>query len=133
MIVVDVNVIAYLFLDGEPTSESEALLAVDPEWAVPLLWRSEWRSILTGYLRRGTLDREGALELTLMAQRLVGGREYAVSDAAVLDEVATTTLSSYDAEYVALARTLRVPLATHDRAVLASVPDLARKPGSFLG
>lgn len=56
MIVVDVNVIAYLLIDGPETPNVEDLLVWDAEWAVPLLWRSEWRSVLAGYLRRGDLD-----------------------------------------------------------------------------
>ena len=52
MIVVDSNVIAYLYLPGEYTSAAEALIERDSDWAAPLLWRSEFRNILAGYLRR---------------------------------------------------------------------------------
>lgn len=51
MIVVDTNVLAYLYLPGEYTAAAEALLAHDPDWAAPVLWRSEFRNILAGYLR----------------------------------------------------------------------------------
>ena len=37
MIVVDTNVIAYLALPTEYTSNAEKLLAVDPEWTAPVL------------------------------------------------------------------------------------------------
>lgn len=128
MIVVDVNVLAYLFIAGPETAAVEALHGADPDWAAPLLWRIEWRSVLAGYLRRGDLDRRDALELTELARRLVAGREYPVEDQAVLDMVLDSELSAYDAEYVATARILGVPLATFDRQVLQAFPEIARRP-----
>lgn len=34
------SVVAYLYLPGEYTTAAEALLEHDPDWAVPVLWRS---------------------------------------------------------------------------------------------
>ena len=63
MIVVDSNVLAYLYLPGEFTEAAEALLGREPEWAAPILWRSEFRNILAGYLRRKSLSFEQAVAL----------------------------------------------------------------------
>jgi predicted nucleic acid-binding protein len=52
MIVVDTNVLAYLYLPGEYTAAAETLLEQDSDWAEPILWRSEFRNILARYLRR---------------------------------------------------------------------------------
>lgn len=128
MIVVDVNVLAYLFIAGPETAAVEALHGEDPDWAAPLLWRSEWRSVLTGYLRTGDLDRRSALDLTELARRVVAGREYPVDDQAVLDVVLGSELSAYDAEYVATARALGVPLATFDRQLIQAFPEIAQRP-----
>lgn len=49
MIVVDSNVLAYLYLPGEYSTAAEALLEQDSDWAAPILWRSEFRNILAGY------------------------------------------------------------------------------------
>ncbi|WP_296808844.1 type II toxin-antitoxin system VapC family toxin [Thiocapsa sp.] len=63
MIVVDSNVMAYLYLPGEHTAAAEALLERDPDWAAPILWRSEFRSILAGYIRRKDISFEQAVSL----------------------------------------------------------------------
>ena len=51
MIVVDTNVLAYLYLPSDFTLAAEKLLLNDPQWVAPHLWRSEFRNILAGYMR----------------------------------------------------------------------------------
>ncbi|MDH3423449.1 MAG: type II toxin-antitoxin system VapC family toxin [Gemmatimonadota bacterium] len=132
MIVVDVNVVAYLLIDGEHTAAAEAVLTADPEWAAPLLWRSEWRNFLAGYMRRGELDRAAALERVEAAERLVQGREYLADSARVMALVEASTCAAYDCEYVALAETLDVPLVTNDRRVLGDFPGRAVAPATYV-
>ena len=50
MIVVDSNVIAYCWVNGPLTRLAQRVRVQDPDWHVPVLWRSEMRSILTGYV-----------------------------------------------------------------------------------
>ena len=126
MIVVDTNVVAYLLLPGPHTALADDLLIEQPEWAAPPLWRSEWRNVLAGYLRRGVLDLDQALALQQQAELLVIRHEEPVSSQAVLQLVASSRCSAYDCEFVAAALQLRVPLVTADRAVLAAFPDMAR-------
>jgi hypothetical protein len=52
VIVVDSNIVAYCWLNGEHTAPAQRARLRDPDWQVPLLWRSEVRNILTGYVRR---------------------------------------------------------------------------------
>ena len=132
MIVVDVNVIAYLVIDGERSAEARAILERDPEWSAPLVWRSEWRNVLAGYLRRGSIDHSTALENIRYAETLVRGREYVVDGPRVMALVMRSTCSAYDCEYVALAHDLDVPLVTTDPQVLEAFPDLAVLPLDFL-
>ena len=40
MIVVDTNIIAYLYLESGRSSQVEQALKKDTDWAAPLLWRS---------------------------------------------------------------------------------------------
>lgn len=122
MIVVDSNVIAYLYLAGEHTAKAEALLEQDADWAAPLLWRSEFRNILAGYLRRNQLSFELAVELQLEAEGLLAAGEHEVDSRQVLQLVRDSDCSAYDCEFVALAMTLGVKLVTMDAKLLRAFP-----------
>ena len=126
MIVVDTNVIAYLLLPSEWTQSAEALLEHDSSWVAPPLWRSEFRNILAGYLRRGTLTYDQTLAVQLTAEEILGGNEMSVESRSVLQLVRDSRCSAYDCEFVALARQIGVILHTMDSTVLAAFPDTAR-------
>lgn len=125
MIVVDTNVVAYLHLSGEFTARAEALLQKDPEWVAPLLWRSEFRNLLAGYLRRKTLSFEEAREIQVEAESLMAGSEYEVDSQDVLELVRDSDCSAYDCEFAALAMRLEVKLVTSDSKLLNAFPKLA--------
>ena len=124
MIVVDTNVIAYLYLPSEHTGRAEALLALEPEWVLPVLWRSEFRNLLAGHLRRGTLTLPEARAILAEAEALVDGCEYDVASDRVLALVHISTCSAYDCEFVALAQQLGVRLVTADAKLRRAFPDL---------
>lgn len=125
MIVVDTNVIAYLLLGGEKTPQARAALLKDPVWAAPILWRSEFLSVLVLYLRQGSLVLADALDLFTEAEFLLNGSEYRVEARQVLSLAATSCCSAYDCEFVALAQELGVPLVTSDRRLLEAFPSVA--------
>ncbi|MCS5699215.1 type II toxin-antitoxin system VapC family toxin [Cyanobium sp. FGCU-52] len=125
MIVVDTNVVAYLLLEGPQTERAEALLLHDPEWAAPLLWRSEFRNVLSGYLRRGRLDRQQVLRLQGQAESLLEAREVPVDSADVFQLVEASDCSAYDCEFVAAALALQTRLITSDRQLLRAFPEVA--------
>lgn len=122
MIVVDSNVVAYLYLPGDYTDKAEALLEHDSDWAAPLLWRSEFRNILAGCMRRKTLTFEAARDLQLEAESLLIGSEHEVDSRLVLELVRDSDCSAYDCEFVALAMTLGVKLVTMDAKLLKAFP-----------
>ena len=126
MIVVDTNVVAYLLLPGPQTTAAEALLEAQPTWAAPPLWRSEWRNVLCGYLRRGSLTLEQVIALQVQAETLVIGHEEPVESEAVLRLAASSGCSAYDCEFVAAAQQLDAPLVTADLALLKAFPALTR-------
>lgn len=125
MIIVDTNVLAYLYLPGEYTEAAEALLERQPEWAAPSLWRSEFRNILAGYLRRGDLTFEQACSLQSEAEGLLIGSEYEVDSLHVLELVRDSDCSAYDCEFIALAITLKTELVTMDGKLLRAFPKIA--------
>jgi predicted nucleic acid-binding protein len=125
MIVVDSNVLAYLYLPGERTEGAEALLEREPEWAAPVLWRSEFRNILAGYLRRKTLTFDQACSLQSEAEGLLAGSEFEVDSRAVLELVRDSDCSAYDCEFIALAMKLNTRLATADKKLLRAFPTRA--------
>jgi len=100
MIVVDSNVIAYLMLPGDLTAAAEALLESEPNWVAPPLWKSEFRSILAGYMRRGTLSLQQATEIQTAAEDLLAGNEINPESEAILELVAKSQCSAYDCEFV---------------------------------
>jgi predicted nucleic acid-binding protein len=123
MIVVDSNVLAYLYLPGERTADAEALLEQDSQWVAPILWRSEFRNILAGYTRRKSLTFEQACILQNEAEDLLSGAEFEVDSRAVLELVRDSDCSAYDCEFVALAIKLDTKLVTADKKVLKAFPN----------
>jgi predicted nucleic acid-binding protein len=124
VIVVDSNVLAYLYLPSEYTHAAELLLEADPDWAAPILWRSEFRNILAGYLRRKTITFEQAASLQAEAESLLDGSEHEVDSRAVLELVRDSDCSAYDCEFVALARQLNTRVVTMNKKLLRAFPTM---------
>lgn len=122
MIVVDTNVVAYLYLPGEHTARAESLLERDPDWVAPVLWRSEFRNILAGYMRRRLLTFDQARALQAEAESLLSGAEYEVDSQRVLELVRDSDCTAYDCEFTALAVMLGVKLVTMDGKLLKAFP-----------
>ena len=122
MIVVDSNILAYLYLPSDHTAKAEALFKKDPEWAAPLLWRSEFRNILAGYLRRSTLSFEQSIALQQEAEGLLSGAEFEVDSYGVLELVSKSECSAYDCEFISLAIKLNTKLVTADKKLIRAFP-----------
>jgi len=131
MIVADTNLLIYLYVQGQRTEEGEAVLQRDALWAVPLLWRSEFRNSLIGLVRAHGLQLDDALTMIDEAERWLTGREYSVLSRQVLTLASRSGCSAYDCEFVALAQDLEVPLVTTDRQILKAFPTIAVSPSAF--
>ncbi len=132
MIVADVNLVAYLLISGEHTDEANAVLRRDAVWAFPYLWRSEFRNILAMHLQHRRMSLSDATLLWDSASSLARDHEYAVDPQAILGLVARQPMTAYDAEYVALARHLRVPLVTFDQKLQIGAAGTAISVKAFL-
>jgi predicted nucleic acid-binding protein len=125
MIVVDTNVIAALFLPTARSKNAEAALQIDPAWAAPVLWRSEFRNLLSTALRTAGLGLPDALGVMAAAEALMQTREYTVPSETVLSLASESGCTGYDCEFVTLSRLLDVPLVTLDRQILKKFPKVA--------
>lgn len=132
MIVVGSNVLAYFWVHGERTAVAHQVRALDAGWHAPILWRSEIRSALAGYIAHGAITVERAADVMTAAEEMMSGCEHLVASAVVLELAAATGLSAYDCEFVALAQALAVKLVTEDRAVLKAFPKVALSMDAFL-
>ena len=94
MIVVDTNIIGYLFLAGEQSQSAEKSLQKDSAWAAPVLWRSELRSVLTLYVRKHRITLQQAQRIMNSALELMHGREYEVSSYDVLQLASASRCSA---------------------------------------
>jgi predicted nucleic acid-binding protein len=133
VIVADANLIAYLWVPCPDTALAEQVLRQDGEWAAPLLWRSEFRNILLGYVRRRMLTLGVAQRIAVEAEAHVGAHEFAVRSDVVLRQAASSGCTAYDCEYVVLALQLGIPLVTADKQILRAFPAAAQSPSQFAG
>lgn len=124
MIVVDSNIVAYLYLPGDQTAAAERLLLREPEWAAPLLWRSEMRNVLALHIRQRRLDFERAFEIQREAETLMADNEYDVDSFDVLELARDSGCTAYDCEFIALARRLGTRLFTQDAKLRKAFPKL---------
>lgn len=91
-----------------------------------MLWRSEFRNILAGYLRRKTLSFEQVCALQAEAESLLDGFEFPVASQEVMALVNGSDCSAYDCEFVALAQRLQTSLITMDKKILKAFPQHAQ-------
>jgi predicted nucleic acid-binding protein len=132
VIVVDTNLLAHLYVNGEHSESAAQVLMKDSDWSAPLLWRSEFRNTLVKCARAGLIEWSDAFRIMSEAESLMSGGEFAVISGDVLSLAASSACSAYDAEFVVLAREMGVPLVTTDRRLLESFPETAVSPERYL-
>jgi len=131
LIVADTNLVAYLLIEGDKTDLAREIWERESPWMLPTLWRSEFLNVLATSTRARVLTRQQAHEIWHRALILFGSHEFEPSGDEVLDIAAERGLSAYDAQFVATALKLDLPLVTSDRRLLAACPDVARSAARF--
>lgn len=132
MIIVDANLIGALFVQSNQSSLATRIFEKDPDWYAPLLWQSEMRSVLTGYLRRKLITLDKATQIMDEAHVLMMEHERFVSSKLVLELVSTSKCTSYDCEYIALAKEMNLTLVTFDKEVVGAFSGIAIFPQDFI-
>ena len=122
MIVVDTNILLYLYVPGPHTDDCIRLLERDPEWASSSLWRSEFCNALLLYLRKKLISQAFAVQAVEAATLLIAHREYVPASVSVIDLALKSNCTYYDCEFVAVAKIHSTMLVTQDRAMLKAFP-----------
>lgn len=128
MIVVDTNILAHFWLSTDSSELCDKLYQKDPQWAAPLLWRSEFLNVVTLYLRKELIDQAEALRIIEKAELQMKERQFQVNSVQVIHYASRSTCSSYDCEFVSLANDLDLELITMDKQILREFPELAKHP-----
>ena len=131
MIVVDNNVISgFVFPKDDFHTEAVAVRRKDPDWHAPALFRSEFRSVARKNLLKGE-SHDLLIQAAQAAAMSVTSHDS--NDAEVFSIIRETPkISSYDAEYLALARRLGCQLVTTDEEILKAHPQLAVSLPQFI-
>lgn len=132
MIVADTNTIAYLYLPTAQTDNVVSLLHQDPHWIAPLLWRSEFRSVLALYVRKGIIDLNTAIAIQSQAEQQLAENEYSVNSMDVLALASESGCSAYDCEFLSLAISLNLKLITGDKKLIQRFPGIAMTARDYL-
>jgi predicted nucleic acid-binding protein len=132
MIIVDVNLIGALFLQSEQAPLASRIFEKGPDWYAPLLWQSEMRSLVTGYLRRKLITLDKATQIMDEAHALMVEHERYLSSNLVFELVSISKCTSYDCEYVALAGEMNLTLVTFDKQVVGAFPGISVFPQNFV-
>lgn len=132
MIVVDANLIGHFFIEGEFTPLALQVFEKDPDWHAPLVWQSEMRSIVTKHFRFQGMTFEKSQIVMNEAHDLMFEHERNVSSNLVIELVALSKCTSYDCEYVALAKEMNLTLVTFDKDIIRDFPQIAVSPQDFV-
>lgn len=132
MIVVDANLIGNLFMQSSNSPIAVQVFEKDPDWYAPFLWQSEVRSIVTSYYRHNMITLDRAVQAMEEAHHLMIDHDRFVSSSLVLELVGTSNCTSYDCEYVALAREMNLTLVTFDKQIVRAFSRIAVFPQDFV-
>jgi predicted nucleic acid-binding protein len=132
--VVDTNVIAYYVL-GAPEVYAEVRefwhRVEDP--TAPALWEAELANVICMSVRGDVLTKEDAPARVRLAARL-GIHSVSVRKLwqGALQRALQSGVAVYDTLFVELADREQLPLATFDKKVLTTYPDIAKRPKDLM-
>lgn len=132
MIVIDANILIYALIECDNSRLIPQLRKKNADWRTTGLCLHETLNVLATYQRRGVLTLEQCKELLRNASRFITVAQCEVDMEASLSVAAKYGITGYDAQYVALALNLAVPLITEDRKLRQAVPGVAISMQEFI-
>ncbi|MGH7441267.1 MAG: type II toxin-antitoxin system VapC family toxin [bacterium] len=122
MIVVDTNILVYLFVQGPKTGLAKRLLEHDPQWILPTLWRHEFHNVLVTHVQTKRLSQDQAERIWEKVVDLLADSEREADMAAALRMALEYKLTGYDAQFLALAEAQGVFCLSEDKALKVRAP-----------
>lgn len=132
MIVVDTNVLGYLYFPSDLNSNVEKLQERERDWIAPVLWKSEFLNVAALYYRKKLITLPEAVEAFEKANEFVITFDIHSEYKEIFSLIASSACSSYDCEFVSLAKSLAIKLITYDKQILQEFSGLALKPEDYL-
>ena len=83
-------------------------------------------------MRKGLIDLAEALLIMEKAELQMKDQQFQVNSVQVLHHVSQSTCSSYDCEFVSLAKDLDLELISMDKKLLREFPELAKYPENVI-
>jgi predicted nucleic acid-binding protein len=131
MIVADASLVTFLFLEGELSGVVREIYLLDHDWITPPILNHELLNIFAA-LGASEGDVQGMEELWREARGLLGSRQQIPDPLRSLRLGIELGVSGYQAQYLALADQLRVPLLTVDQRILELLPKKTCTPQEYL-
>ena len=132
MIVVDANVVAHFFIEGNKTALARQVYGRDPHWIVPEIWRHEFLNILVTSSLFAKMPEDVADRIWRDAEDLLRGSICGADMRGVLSAAVERSTTAYDAEYVVLAKARGIKCVTEDGPLRKAFPETAVSMAAFL-
>jgi predicted nucleic acid-binding protein len=121
LIVADVNLLAYLLIEGPFSAAAQAAFDRDGNWIAPPWWRPELLNPLATTVRNRFMSYPAAQQVWDHAPAYMHDVEPSASDTLSLS--VSSGVATYDCSYVELARQRRLRVVTEDGPMLRAFPD----------
>ena len=133
-VIIDTNVVAYLLLGTERfVAESRRFMSEVSQGLAPALWEAELANVVWMAIRQGVMTpEEGPKRLALAARLGIHSVPSRTLWQGALVRAVRSGVAVYDTLFVELAVREKLPLATFDRKVLRTFPEVASRPGDLI-
>lgn len=126
MLVVDTNVLGYLFIEGDFYRSARSLFEHDSDWRSEPFILVELTNVFATEIRARRASLRDSMLTLGHAQVVIEPGLHAARHADVLSLAIEFKVSAYDARFLAVARALGVPLVTEDAKLRKAAPALTQ-------